>query len=54
MKKISLIKNKKHVIYAKKGFAWIKMVKIILTEKRLKINVITQENLQELLIANAT
>ena len=29
MKKISIVKNKKHVIYAKKSFVWIKMMKII-------------------------
>ena len=28
MKKISLIKNKKHVIYAEKSFVWIKMMTI--------------------------
>ena len=54
MKKISLIKNKKHIIYAKKSFVWIKMMKIIKTKERLKTTVITQENLEELLIANAT
>ena len=43
MKKISLIKNKKHVLYLKKGFAWIKMIKIIKIKERLKITVITQE-----------
>ena len=52
MKKISLIKNKKHVIYVKKSFAWIKMMKFIKIKERLKITVITQENLEELLIAN--
>ena len=35
-------KSKRNVIYAKKGFVWIKMMKIILIEKRLKIIVITQ------------
>ena len=40
--------NKKYVIYAKKSFVWIKMIKIILIEKRLKIIVIIQENLEEL------
>ena len=50
----SLKKNKKLVIYAKKIFLWIKMIKIIKIEKRLKTTVITQENLQELLIENAT
>ena len=50
---ISNIKSKRNVIYAKKGFLWIKVLKIILIEKRLKIIVITQENLEELLIVNA-
>ena len=54
MKKISLIMNKKHVIYAKKSFVWIKMMKIIKIKERLKIIVITQENLEELSIVNAT
>ena len=40
----SLIKIKKNVIYAKKSFVWIKMIKTILIEKRLKIIVIMQEN----------
>ena len=31
--KISLIKNKKYVIYVKKSFVWIKMMKIIKIEK---------------------
>ena len=44
----------KHVIYAKKCFVWIKMMKIILIVKRLKITATTQENLEVLLIANAT
>ena len=48
------MKNKKHAIYAKKSFALIKMMKIIKIKERLKIIVITQENLEELLIANAT
>ena len=34
MKKISLIKNKKHVIYAKKNFVWIKMMKIKIKIKK--------------------
>ena len=50
----SLLKIKKLATYAKKSFVWIKMIKIKLIEKRLKIIVITQENLDELLIANAT
>ena len=48
------LKGKRNFIYAKKSFVWIKMMKIIKIEKRLKIIVITQENLEELLIANAT
>ena len=54
MKKISFIKSKRHVIYVKESFARIKMMKIIKIEKRLKVTVITQENLEELLTANAT
>ena len=54
MKKISRIKNKKHVMYAKKSFLRIKMMKIILILNRLKITVTTQENLEVLLITNAT
>ena len=34
--------NKKYVKYAKKSFLWIKMIKIILIEKKLKIIVIIQ------------
>ena len=52
MKKISPVKNKKHAIYAKKSFVWIKM-KIIKIRERLKIIVIIQENLEELFIVNA-
>ena len=52
--KKSSIKNKKRAIYVKKSFVWIKMMKVMLTEKRLKIIVITQQNLEELLIVNAT
>ena len=43
----------KHVIYVKKRFVIIKMMKIILIEKRLRITVVIQENLEELLIVNA-
>ena len=53
MKKISPMKSKKHVAYVKESFLWMKMMKIIKIEKRLKITVITQENLEELLIAFA-
>ena len=35
------------------SFVWIKMIKILKTAKRLKITAITQENVEELLIANA-
>ena len=51
MKKIIYIMNKKYVIYAKKSFVQIKMIKIILIEKMLKIIVMIQENLEELPIA---
>ena len=54
MKKIIVIMNKKYVIYVEKSLIGIKMMKIIKIEKRLKITAITQENLEELLIANAT
>ena len=47
-------KNKKHVIYPKKSFVMIKMMKTILIDKRLKTTAITQENLEELFIVNAT
>ena len=43
--------NKYHI--CQKSFASIKMMKIIKIENRLKIIVITQENLEELLIVNA-
>ena len=46
-------KEQKYPIYAKKSFVWIKMMKIIKIKERLKITVITQENLEELLVANA-
>ena len=49
----SLTKSKRNVLYVKKSFVWIKMVKIIKIEKRLKIIVIKQENLEKLLIVNA-
>ena len=46
------MKNKKYVIYAKKGFVMIKIKKINLScIKKLEIIVITQKNLEELLIA---
>ena len=49
----SLTKSKRNVLYVKKSFVWIKMVKIIKIEKRLKIIVVKQENLEKLLIVNA-
>ena len=45
--------KEQEVCHVKKIFVWIKMIKIILIENRLKIIVITQENLEELLIKNA-
>ena len=47
------MKSKKHVIYVKESFVRMKMMKIIKIKKRLKITVITSENLEELLIACA-
>ena len=47
-------KEQGYAIYSKKRFVCIKMMKIIKIEERSKIIVITQEKLQELLIANAT
>ena len=46
-------KNKKHAIYAKKSFVWIKMIKIIKIKGRLKIIVMTQEILEEVVSVNA-
>ena len=46
MKKISLIKCKGHVIYVKKSFVRIKMMKIVKIKESLKITAITQENLE--------
>ena len=45
--------NKKYIIHAKKSFVWIKMIKIIITEKRLKIIVIILETLEDLPIVFA-
>ena len=53
MEKIGLIKNKKYVIYERKSFVWINMMKVIKKEKRLEITAITQENLEELRISIA-
>ena len=39
---------------SEKSFVWIKMMKIILIGKRLKITVIIQEILEELLVPNVT
>ena len=52
MKKKSVIKIKKHVIYAKKGFAMIKnKERFINYIEKLDIIVILHENLEEVLIA---
>ena len=48
-----LYNEKEICIYAKKSFVWIKMIKIMLIDKRLKIIVIIQENLEELHIVYA-
>ena len=53
MKKIGLMKNNKYVIYVRQNFVRMNMMKIIKIKKRLKITVLTQENLEELLIAIA-
>ena len=52
--KNKFFKEQKHVIYAKKSFARIKMITIIKMKERLKIIIIIQENLEELLIVNVT
>ena len=50
----SLMKSKKYAIYAKKSFVMMKMKKMNLNyTKKLEIIVITQENLEELLIVFA-
>ena len=55
MKKMSLMKNKKFVTYAKKSFVMMKMRKVNLNYiKKLEIIVITPENLEEMLIVFAT
>ena len=52
MKKLYIIKNKNYVIYVKTSFVMKKMKKINLNYiKKLKIIVIIQDNLEELLIA---
>ena len=53
MKKVSLVENKKNAIYVNKIFVSIKMMKVIKIKESLKITVITQENLEEMLIGNA-
>ena len=53
MEKISFKRSKKHVIYAKKSFVWLQMMKIIKIKEKLKIIVITQENLEKLLIVDS-
>ena len=51
MKKKSFMKNKKSVIYAKKNFVLIKIIKKNLNYTiELEIIVIIQENIEELLI----
>ena len=47
MKKVSLIKSKKYVIYAKEGLVLMMIIKSII---RSEIIVTTQENIEELLI----
>ena len=50
-KKLRLMKNKKFATYAKKNFSLMKMIKIHLNYTiKSEIIVITQENLEELLI----
>ena len=49
MNKMSFMRNKNYVIYGKKIFVWIKMMKTIKTKEKLKIITITQESLKELL-----
>ena len=48
------MKSKKHDIYVQKSFVRMKMMKTIEIRKRLKITLITQENLRELLISFAS
>ena len=51
MKKLSFIKDKKYVAYAKKTFAMMKMIEMYLDyTKKSDTTVITPENLEELLI----
>ena len=52
-KKNRLYKEQEARCICEEKFCWIKMMKIIKIKQRLKINVITQENLEELLITNA-
>ena len=54
MNKLSFIKSKKTTTYAKKSFFMMKMIKINLKyTKKSETIVITQESLEELLIAFA-
>ena len=54
MKKLSFIKDKKHITYAKESFVTIKIRKANLNyNKKSEIIVITPENLEELLIVFA-
>ena len=54
MKKLSFMKTKKFVTYVKKNLVLIKMIKIHLNYTiKSEIIVITQENLEELLIVFA-
>ena len=54
MKKLSFIKDKKHVTYAKESFVMLKIRKANLNySKKAEIIVITPENLEELLIVFA-
>ena len=47
MKKISLTKSRKYVIYAKKDLVLMMIIKSII---KFEIIVITQENIEELLV----
>ena len=52
-KEMVTLTHEENNFYGKKIFVYTKMIKIILIEKRLKIIVIIQENLEELHIVNA-
>ena len=51
MMKIGIMKSKKNATYVEKRFVLIKNTKRDLNYKKVKIIVILQENLEELLIA---